>query len=142
LSLAASGLAWGQSAQTPAAPSADPAGKVITVNEPGKPPQKCRLMKMWTQPNGATACQVQTINTGHILTIVQSAPNAPSKDGKTLVMTIYHWNGNTPHPMAPVAPVRVETKPVVQTAATTVIQPGATATPITMPPTKLSSAVR
>ena len=44
--LAASGLAWGQTALTPPAPNSDPPGKIITVNEPGKPAQKCRLIKM------------------------------------------------------------------------------------------------
>src|SRR5262245_35548309 len=99
--LAASGLAWGQSAPTPPASRAEPAGKIITVSEPGKPAQKCRLIKMWTQPNGGKACQVQTIAGGEMMTIVQSAPAAPGMSGKTLAMTIYHWQGGTPHPEAP-----------------------------------------
>jgi hypothetical protein len=113
--LAASGLAWGQSALMPPAPAAEPAGKIITVSEPGKPAQKCRLIKMWTQPNGGKACQVQAIASGEMMTVVQSAPAAGG--GRTLAMTIYHWSGTTPHPDAPMPPMTVETTPIVKTSA-------------------------
>jgi hypothetical protein len=119
--LAASGLTWGQTALTPPAPNSDPPGKIITVNEAGKPAQKCRLIKMWTQPSGGKACQVQAIDSGHIMTIVQSAP-ATGGDGKTMAMTIYHWTGNTPHPDAPMPPTTMVTSPVMRTAATTMQQ--------------------
>lgn len=134
--LAASGLAWGQSALTPLASSAEPAGKIITVSEPGKPAQKCRLIKMWTQLNGGKACQVQTVASGEIMTIVQSAPAAPGMGGKTLAMSIYHWQGSTPHPEAPMPPISMEMTPVMQTGAATMMQPAApmpTAPVITTP---------
>src|SRR5262249_61858785 len=81
-----------------------------------KPAQKCRLIKMWTQPTGGKACQVQAIDSGHIMTIVQSAP-ATAGDGKTMAMTIYHWTGNTPHPDAPMPPTTMVTTPVTRTVA-------------------------
>jgi hypothetical protein len=143
VSLAASGLAWGQTALTPPAPVVEPAGKVITVSEPGKPAQKCRLIKMWSQPGGGKACQVQAIDTGHIMTIVQSGPTAPGADGKTLAMTIYHWTGSTPHPDAPMPPVSMTTTPVVRTVATTVIQQGEpmpTGAPVVSTPANVTSA--
>jgi hypothetical protein len=143
VSLAASGLAWGQTALTPPAPVAEPAGKVITVNEPGKPAQKCRLIKMWSQPGGGKACQVQTIDTGHIMTIVQSGPTAPGADGKTMAMMIYHWSGSMPHPDAPMPPITKEVTPIVRTRATTVIQQGEpmpTGAPVVSTPTNVTSA--
>jgi hypothetical protein len=140
--LAASGLAWGQSAQTPPAPVPEPTGKIITVNESGKPAQKCRLIKMWTQPSGGKACQVQAIDTGHIMTIVQSAPSAGG-DGKTLPMTIYHWTGNMPHPQAPMPPITMETAPIQRSGAVTVVQhsePMPVGTPAVTNPSNVSSA--
>jgi hypothetical protein len=141
--LAASGLAWGQSALTPPAPVVEPAGKIITVNEPGKPVQKCRLIKLWVNPGGGKACQVQAIDTGHIMTIVQSGPTSPGADGKTLPMTIYHWSGNTPHPEAPMPPITVETTSAVRTGATTLVQhsePMPTGAPVVTTTPRVSSA--
>jgi hypothetical protein len=110
--LAASGLAWGQAPLAPP-PVAEPAAKVITVNEPGKPAQKCRVLKMWTQPNGGKACQVQAIESGEMLTIAQTGPSmtdiAPGTQAKTMAMTIYHWAGDTPPIGAPMAPGSAQT---------------------------------
>jgi len=134
--LAASGLAWGQSALTPPSSVAEPAGKIITVNEPGKPVQKCRLVKMWTQPNGGKACQVQAIGSGEMMTIVQSAP--ATGGSKTLAMTIYHWTGSTPHPEAPLPPLTVETPPVVKTSAAFVQEAAPMPTAAPMPKAPLA----
>src|SRR5262249_4401855 len=142
--LAASGLAWGQSAQSPLAPPAQPAGKIITVTESGKPAQKCRLLKMWTQPDGGKACQVQAIDTGAYMTIVQSGPASSGNGGKTLAMTIYHWQGSTPHPDAPMPPLTMEMTPVMRTGAAVVTeQPAPMPTgpaPVVTTPSNVSSA--
>src|SRR5262249_39262922 len=149
--LAASGLAWGQSAPMPLTPPAAPAGKVITVSEPGKPAQKCRLMKQWTQPSGEKACQVQAVDSGEIMTIVQAGPatmEGGSGQAKSMAMTIYHWEGNTPHPKAPLPPVTMESTPMMRlpapvrqtSAVQPPVQPGAPATaPIISTPANVSS---
>jgi hypothetical protein len=123
MGLAASGLAWGQAPLAPP-PVAEPAAKVITVSEPGKPAQKCRVLKMWTQPNGGKACQVQAIDTGEMLTIAQTGPAvtdiAPGTQAKTMAMTIYHWNGNTPPIGTPIPPGSVQTPPAAPIPGPTV----------------------
>jgi hypothetical protein len=116
--LAASGLAWGQAPLTPP-PATEPTAKVITVSEPGKPAQKCRVLKMWMQPNGGKACQVQAIDSGEMLTIAQTGPAvtdiAPGTQAKSMAMTIYHWDGNTPPIGTPMPPTSVQTPPVSMT---------------------------
>jgi hypothetical protein len=119
---------------------AEPAGKIITVNEPGKPAQKCRLIKMWTQPNGGKACQVQAIANGEMMTIVQSEPATGT--GKTLAMTIYHWSGSTPNPEAPLPPMTMETTPPVHAKAAAFVQEAApmpTGRPVVATPANVSS---
>jgi hypothetical protein len=42
----------------PPAPLFEPANRIVTISERGKPAQKCRLLQQWTQPNGGEAYQV------------------------------------------------------------------------------------
>jgi hypothetical protein len=148
--LAASGLVWGQS--LPAPPVSQPAGKTITVTEPGKPAQKCRLLQQWTEPNGAKACQVQVISTGEMMTIVQSGPAvsevAPGSHAKTMAMRIYHWRGMTPHPEAPMPPVVIEAAPIqrgpmptIETAPSPIIRTGNTTVAVQQGPTTASPVI-
>jgi pilus assembly protein CpaC len=75
------------------------------VREEGEPPQRCKLLKTWKENNGSTAFQVQAVDSGELMTIIQSGP-APAEPGthKPLASRIFHWTGNQPPPQAPVPP--------------------------------------
>jgi hypothetical protein len=115
--LALPGLVWGQQvykpmpAGTPAGSPAAPSGEsFINVKEAGKPEQRCRVLKVWRTPEGATAREVQSLDTKEIMTIVEIGPGtagpmtastaAPASSGA--VTRIFHWGRNrTPPPGAP-----------------------------------------
>src|SRR5206468_3092837 len=57
--LAWAGLAWGQ--QPAFAPTTLECPRVITVQELGKKPQRCRVLKTWREADGMVAFEVQAI---------------------------------------------------------------------------------
>jgi hypothetical protein len=113
-SVVSTGLAWGQ-ASAPALPKApdDATGRIITVNEAGKPPQKCRVVKVWVDEKGNKVWQVEALDSGEVMTIVaEGAPHMgeppPAGRPKSLRTTIFHWNRDrTPPPGAPLPPAVV-----------------------------------
>jgi hypothetical protein len=72
------------SASRPAAPAGavaangtmtfQPGERIITVCEPGKPEQKCRVLRTYTTPEGNTAHEVKALDSGEVMTIVESGP--------------------------------------------------------------------
>jgi hypothetical protein len=111
LSLAglATGLVWSQRPieAPPAAPA--PRERFLTVEETGKPPQKCRLLKYWRLNTGYKGYQAQVVETGEMLTILESGPpaTAGTPDGgrfKAVATTIYHWGGPNPPAETPMPP--------------------------------------
>lgn len=131
------GLAWGQSPQLPAIvqPSVPeqikpvPAGsvadpikpiaansneRIITVQEPGKPPQQCRVLREWKMNDGNWAKEVQALDTGEIMTIVDAGsimekPEAyPTIRQQGRSSSVIRWGRDrTPPsgtPMPPLAP--------------------------------------
>ncbi len=108
--LAWAGLACGQQplavwAQAPAPAPLDRTERIITVQETGKPAQKCKLLKTWRTPEGAQAYQVQALMTGELMTIVESGPTAtvPSATPGTRLQAratrIFHWGESTTPPV-------------------------------------------
>ena len=90
---AMTGLAVGQT-KAPPAPAADGAAQIITVQEAGKPAQKCKVLKTWTEPDGSHASQVQALDTGELMTIEGASPvgdPAQSRPLKSAVMRVFHW---------------------------------------------------
>src|SRR3954452_15740436 len=71
--LASAGSAWSQT--PPAAPkTSDGAGeRMMTLHENGKS-VRCRIMSSWKTKDGASAYQLQSIDTGEIITIVADSP--------------------------------------------------------------------
>jgi HEAT repeats len=141
-SLAWAGLAFGQQpagppAPTPAAAPANPTERTLTVQEMGKPPTKCRVVKTWKTPDGATAHQVQALSTGEMLTVVENGaptplPGQPAGGRLQAVSTrIYHWGASlTPPPGCPVPPAT----PAVAQAKTPAPAPKAAApAPVVVP---------
>src|SRR5579871_4466642 len=109
LVLASAGLAVGQSAPT------EPMGgertdRFIQLQEVGRPPQRCKLLKSWTEPDGTKAYQVQAVDTGEMISIFRSRSEQNSVPGgqnnKVVESRIVHW-GSASHPPSgtPEAPV-------------------------------------
>jgi hypothetical protein len=77
IALAWAGVARAQ--ETRLQPFAQPDGayRIMTVQETGKPPVKCRVLADWRMPDGARGYKVQSVETGEILTIFESTSMAP-----------------------------------------------------------------
>ncbi len=130
--LVSTGVVWGQAAApTPKAPD-DPTGRIITVNEPGKLPQKCRVVKWWFDEHGNKVWQVEALDCGETMTIIaESHPvGVNAGHGQSLKTRIFHWKDKCPPPGAPCCPTTCDTcKPcapvekVVQTPAPVVEKP-------------------
>lgn len=108
-SLAWAGIALAQQTDSsaPAAPAARPQ-RTLTVQEPGKGPIKCKLIHSWKTPEGTKAYQVQAVDGGEMLTIVENGGARPviGATGVQAVTTkIYHWgNSAAPPAGAPLPP--------------------------------------
>jgi hypothetical protein len=92
-----------------AAPQAKPATaeRIITVHETGKAPQKCRVLRCWTQRDGGTVCEVEDVATGEKMTILQESAGA-----KKALAQIFRWGKSGTAPAgAPVAPVATASAP-------------------------------
>ncbi|HEV3118319.1 MAG TPA: hypothetical protein VGY58_14810, partial [Gemmataceae bacterium] len=134
-SLAAS-LAWAGCALAQQSPSpftnpvpdaaqAAASERVITVQETGKPSHKCKVLKSWQTSEGATAYKVQALDTGEVMTIVESGPitSMPGSHAGTrmhaVATRIFHWtHAKTPPPEAPVPPGEV-----LQAASVSTVEP-------------------
>lgn len=137
-SVAWAGLAWGQQPGTalPPAVTAKPAARerIVTIQETGRPPLKCKLVQSWVTPEGQKAYQVQAVDSGEMLTVVHSAA---SGSGGPVSTTIFHWGRDTTPPRgAPVPPppqtVQTAVPQIVQTAAQQV--PATAARPVVPTP--------
>ncbi len=98
--LAWTGLAWGQ--MTPIAAEADGTkDRYVIVQEAGKPPQRCKVLKTWTNGDGDPAYQAQALDTGELMTIVETGPASPrpAAQARSMPMHIFHWGWNGPVPV-------------------------------------------
>src|SRR5262245_31455355 len=138
-SLAWAGLALGQvPGASAAAPS--PVGRVISVQENGKPSQKCKVLKAWTMPGGSQAYEVQDVQTGEMLTILEGSPlaTAPGSGIRAVTSRIFRWGRNQERP-----PVGVPTAPsaIVQAPPPAMTAPDLSR-PLPPPPATGISAAR
>jgi hypothetical protein len=105
--LASAGLICAQQSVAPPIAPAHPGEKIISVQEMDRPALKCRIIRMWHTAEGAMAYQVQALDTGEVLTVVESAPlpTEPGSRVRAVATRIYHWgrNGQPPAgtPMPP-----------------------------------------
>jgi hypothetical protein len=106
--LVGTGLVCGQQPMSaPRTPLAS-ADETITIQEPGKPEQKCRVLRSWTTPDGHLAHEVKAVSTGEVMTIVEGAPTGPAKGGAEALSTnIYHWAKDGTRPAGtPLPPIQ------------------------------------
>jgi len=96
------GLAWAQQPITSSSPAAKPGestAQYFTVQETGKAGQKCKILKNWKTPEGKTAYQVQALDTGEMMTIVETGTvkNVPAVQAgndsrvQAVATRIFHW---------------------------------------------------
>jgi hypothetical protein len=99
--LASTGLVCAQQSAAPPMAPAHPGEKIISVQEMDRPALKCRIIRMWHTADGALAYQVQALDTGELLTVVESAPlpQQPGSRVRAVATRIYHW-GRTGQPPA------------------------------------------
>jgi hypothetical protein len=107
--LASGGVALGQAADPPPVASTKPAERIVTVREKDKPPQRCRVVKTWKMDDGNTAMQVEALDTGEVMTIVEEgaepAPPVAGSRVRTMTTRIFHWGPNkSAPPGVPVPP--------------------------------------
>jgi len=100
LALAWVGLARSQAPRGTQTVSAQPE-RILTVYENGKG-LRCRVVTTWRLQDGSAAYQVQVVDTGETMTIVEDGP-ATTVDGRqgrmrALSTKIFHWARNTPPP--------------------------------------------
>src|SRR5579862_6946735 len=120
------------SPQVPAQPVPTPTASVAsvqfrTIEEGGKPPLKCRVMVTWRTPEGHKASQLQAVDSGEILTIVESTPldGTAANHGK-VTATLYHWGHNTSAPAGvPTPPLPSFAKAMPTGAPIDAVQPKA-----------------
>jgi hypothetical protein len=105
-------------APVPATPSGKAAptggadgGEYHMVQEPGRRPMRCRLVRRWKTPQGQYACQMQCVETGEMMTLLEEGPatSMPGAAGagpqRALSTRIFHWGQyNTSPAGAPLPP--------------------------------------
>src|SRR5262245_50216532 len=80
--LASASMAWGQQALSPYAPNVVPVERVMTVQEDGKSPQQCKILKTEKQADGSVVHQVQNLATGEITSISEGGAGRSSFFGQ------------------------------------------------------------
>jgi hypothetical protein len=83
-----------------------PQERIVTLRETGKPAMKCRVLKCWVDKDGNKVCEVQAVDGGEKLTIVERrfGEGAPPNGARAPVTHVYHWQTSEPPKGAPVAP--------------------------------------
>ncbi len=136
--LASVGLAWSQSPMFNR--TATSSERIMTVHENGKE-LRCRLVQSWKTSTGAQAHQLQVIETGELMTIVEdgSPTTVPGSQARALPMRIFHWGQRERMSPAgaPLPPQTIES--VAATTASPTIQTTSSQT-VTSMPTTTSSA--
>lgn len=124
VALACPGFLWGQQPQgTPVKPIPAPSAteSLITVEEAGKPAQKCRVLKCWALPDGTPARDVQDVASGEVMTIVEIGGGTPMygptiTSTPTMTTSVPHTTPSTP-PVVTSAPRATTSAPLMATSA-------------------------
>ena len=82
------GVALGQTAPH-ATRAARPADKIVTLQEKGGLPEKCRVLKTWTTDAGHKASLLQTLDSDEMVTVVQTTAARPGS--RQVGASIYRW---------------------------------------------------
>jgi hypothetical protein len=108
-SLVWTGVVW---AQQPVAKTDNAkTEQILTIQEAGKSPQKCKVVQTWRTSDGHQAYQVRALDTGEMMTITEKAATAGAYGAKPqgIAMQIYHWGSM--HISPPNVPAPASDKP-------------------------------
>jgi hypothetical protein len=104
--------------KTPSVPAMPAVVQYRTIQEAGKPALKCQVMAEWKTPDGVKASQLKAMDSGEIITIVQTGPVEGSASGaKAMTTKIYHWGKNTTPPAGVPLPPPVVAETSLKTPA-------------------------
>src|ERR1044072_8405931 len=70
-SVAWAGVALSQVSVARSGDAVPTVGSIITVQEPGKVGQKCRIVRAWTRPDGTRGYEAHSLATGEKMTIIE-----------------------------------------------------------------------
>lgn len=119
------GLAWSQSPMFNRPANTSSSERNMTVHEDGKS-LRCRVMHSWRTSAGAQAHQLQVIETGAMLTIVEdgqptTVAQSPGRQVRALPMRIFHWGlrDRMPPPGTPMPPQTIQTAAATPPASAT-----------------------
>jgi hypothetical protein len=108
LVLAATGLARGQKPPQAGGPAlVAPGETTVSVAEPGKPGEVCKILKSWKKRDGAWVHEVQSLKTGEKMTIEEGSPSGgpPGSRPRATARRVFHWGrSNKPPAGAPLPP--------------------------------------
>jgi len=95
-----------------------PVTQYRSIQESGKPAMKCAVMAEWITADGVKACQLKAVDSGDIITVVQTGPVEGNAGGtKSMTTRIYHWgkDGKAPAgaPMPPAGALSTAKMPEV-----------------------------
>ncbi len=143
VSLASVGLVWSQSTRQTIASE-----RIMTVREDNGKALRCRVLQSWRTSSGAMAYQLQALETGEILTIVEDGQPTmvPSSSGgvaRALPMRIFHWGQRGAAPMgSPQPPTTVEPALASVPASSRVVPASAQSvvTPVPAPVARLTKS--
>jgi hypothetical protein len=97
VTLAWSGLVWGQSPSVPVPPPPTASPKAERYLLVGDPPQKCRVLTHWVMEGGRQAYDVQSLDNGEVITLYETPDRPAQSQGGGLLsrlrMRICHWGG-------------------------------------------------
>jgi hypothetical protein len=85
------GVAWAQ--QPGSSVSDKSAEQFLTIQEAGKGPQKCQVVKTFRTSDGHQAYQVRALDTGEMMTITEKSSSTSTYGARPLSIAtqIYHW---------------------------------------------------
>ena len=75
------------------------AERFVMVREADKPAQKCRVLKCWKDKDGHQLCQVQAVDTGEMMTILDPTPTAGLPPARaTMGSRLFRWGSESAPP--------------------------------------------
>jgi len=102
--------AWGQSTK-PMQPMEMPQNGILTLQEPGKPEQKCKIIRTFKTADGKIAYEVQDVKTGEKATITESGSPPPEPTQAVTPPSAGETLKGKVAPVPALKPVPADTKP-------------------------------
>ncbi|MCS6978030.1 MAG: hypothetical protein NZM31_13630, partial [Gemmatales bacterium] len=87
LALLGGALVHGQGSGPAGDPLESRVGKVITVTEVGRSPEKCVIVQVWRMTDGSPAMQAKSLTSGEMLSIVETS----QPDASGTRFRVYRW---------------------------------------------------